>query len=81
MTARSSATALARTLPQDLLGERPSLGAVIFDVLSSLAGRALAASRRRRDARILSEMDDTLLRDIGIRRSEIEFALRHGRAR
>jgi uncharacterized protein YjiS (DUF1127 family) len=79
MTARPSATALAHASPQSLLGERPSLGVVIFDALSSLAIRLASASRRRRDARVLSEMDDTMLRDIGISRSEIGFAVRHGR--
>jgi len=79
MTARPAATTLAQTLPQSLLGEQPPLGAVIFDAMSSLAIRLASASRRRRDARVLSEMDDTMLRDIGIHRSEIQFAVRHGR--
>jgi uncharacterized protein YjiS (DUF1127 family) len=79
MTARSHSAAHAQTIHHSLLADRQPLGTLILDTLSSLATRVVAASRRGRDARMLSEMDDSLLRDIGIRRSEIEYALRHGR--
>jgi uncharacterized protein YjiS (DUF1127 family) len=51
-------------------------------LIQSLArhGRALAAERRRRLAiRRLRELDPRMLADIGLRRSEIEPAVRGGR--
>jgi uncharacterized protein YjiS (DUF1127 family) len=46
------------------------------------AGHAIAAAyRRRRDAAILSEMHDDLLKDIGISRSDIPYVIRGGRGR
>ena len=35
--------------------------------------------RIRRDMRQLAAMDDHMLKDIGLRRSEIEYCVRHGR--
>jgi uncharacterized protein YjiS (DUF1127 family) len=41
--------------------------------------RDLAAERRRRSAiRALQRLDDRMLKDIGVRRCEIEFAVRNG---
>jgi uncharacterized protein YjiS (DUF1127 family) len=51
-----------------------------IEALALGAERLLTASRRRRDAEILSAMDDHQLRDIGISRSEISRAVRFGRA-
>src|SRR3712207_4971683 len=47
--------------------------------LTKLAKRIAKAERVRRDMRRLSEMDDRMLRDIGLARSEIERAVRGGR--
>jgi len=49
------------------------------DSLIKLAKRIARAERIRRDMRRLSEMDDYMLRDIGLARSEIERAVREGR--
>jgi uncharacterized protein YjiS (DUF1127 family) len=56
------------------------------DGLRALAQRgsrlmaSLAAERRRRSAvRALQELDDRILADIGVSRSEIEFVARNGR--
>jgi uncharacterized protein YjiS (DUF1127 family) len=35
--------------------------------------------RVRRDMRQLAAMDDDMLKDIGLRRGEIEYSVRHGR--
>jgi uncharacterized protein YjiS (DUF1127 family) len=41
--------------------------------------RDLAAERRKRSAiRALEQLDDRMLKDIGVRRCEIEFAVRNG---
>ena len=41
--------------------------------------RDLAAERRQRSAtRALEQLDDRMLKDIGVRRCEIEFAVRNG---
>jgi uncharacterized protein YjiS (DUF1127 family) len=54
------------------------------ETLSSLASRIVARVARelriRRDMRRLAEMDDAMLRDIGLARTEIEPAVRHGRS-
>ncbi|MBR0682174.1 DUF1127 domain-containing protein [Roseomonas eburnea] len=41
--------------------------------------KAVDAMERRRARRLIGEMDDRILRDIGIVRSEVEQAIRHGR--
>ncbi len=49
-------------------------------VLRSMqVARDLAAERRQRKAiRALGRLDDRMLKDIGVRRCEIEFAVRNG---
>ena len=45
-------------------------------------GIAWIGSRRRlrRDVRELLALDDRILRDIGLRRSDVDYAARHGRS-
>jgi uncharacterized protein YjiS (DUF1127 family) len=58
----------------------------IFDVclaaardLARLIAALAAELRIRRDMRRLAAMDDHILKDIGLRRCEIEYRVRHGR--
>jgi uncharacterized protein YjiS (DUF1127 family) len=53
--------------------------AATIEALALGAERLLTANRRRRDAELLSAMDDHQLRDIGVSRSEIRRAVRFGR--
>jgi uncharacterized protein YjiS (DUF1127 family) len=61
--------------------------ATIFDACLAAAARGLAwliagianELRIRRDMRQLAAMDDHMLKDIGLRRSEIEYCVRYGR--
>jgi uncharacterized protein YjiS (DUF1127 family) len=61
--------------------------ATIFDACLAAAARRLAwliagianELRIRRDMRQLAAMDDHMLKDIGLRRSEIEYCVRYGR--
>jgi uncharacterized protein YjiS (DUF1127 family) len=61
--------------------------ATIFDASLAVAARGLAwliagianELRLRRDMRQLAAMDDHMLKDIGLRRGEIEYCVRYGR--
>ena len=61
--------------------------ATIFDDCLTAAARGLAwliagvanELRIRRDMRQLAAMGDCMLKDIGLRRSEIEYCVRYGR--
>ena len=61
--------------------------ATIFDACLAAAARGVAwliaviadELRIRRDMRQLAAMDDHMLKDIGLRRSEIEYCVRYGR--
>ena len=66
-----------RLLPQP----RPTarLVGIAARILGVVAISLLRAARRRRDARLLSTMDDYLLHDIGVVRSDIARAVRLGR--
>jgi uncharacterized protein YjiS (DUF1127 family) len=63
--------------------------ATIFNACLTAAARGLAwliagianELRIRRDMRQLAAMDDHMLKDIGLRRSEIEYCVRYGRDR
>ena len=48
--------------------------------LMRLWGKAVDAVERRRALRLIGEMDERMLRDIGIRRGNAEHVVRHGRA-
>ncbi len=56
-----------------------SATAWLTEGLAALATGIVRAARLRRDMRRLSEMDDRMLRDIGLARSEIERAVYGGR--
>jgi uncharacterized protein YjiS (DUF1127 family) len=45
--------------------------------IAGLIRRAAFRLKDRRDRRVLSALDDHILKDIGIHRSEIESVLRH----
>ena len=49
-------------------------------LISDLAAGLAREIRVRRDLRIVSGLDDAMLRDIGIARGELERAVRYGRA-
>jgi len=51
----------------------------LADTIDGMWARLVKRGQMRRDAERLRAMDDRLLRDIGLTRSEIESALRHGR--
>ena len=62
-------------------GQAPSfgtLGTVATWFARTIADASHAAARRR-DAQLLSQMDEAQLNDLGITRSEIEHAVRYGR--
>jgi uncharacterized protein YjiS (DUF1127 family) len=71
--------ATSHALTQTFPATRASLAEFILEALTTLGGNIERAVRRRRDLRQLAEMDDHLLHDIGISRSEIEHAVRYGR--
>ena len=65
--------------PQGFANPGDSGAAWLKASLMKLAKHIARAERVRRDMRRLSEMDDRMLRDIGLARSEIESAVRGGR--
>ncbi len=58
---------------------RPALGARLLARLASVPAMLAREIRIRRAARMLEEMPDSLLSDIGLSRAEIDHALRNGR--
>jgi uncharacterized protein YjiS (DUF1127 family) len=54
--------------------------AVLAALTATIAASIARELRIRRDMRRLGELDDAMLRDIGIARSEIECAVRRGRS-
>ena len=50
---------------------RPSRGFTLRGWFAAIVTRSREAARKRRDYRILMEMDDYLLRDIGLTRGDI----------
>jgi len=62
----------------------PRRAAALLESLSSMISQAVLALARewriRRDLGQLAQFDDAMLHDIGLARSEIEPALRHGRS-
>jgi len=53
--------------------------ATVPEPLARLWHKAAAAIERRRALSLIGEMDDRMLRDIGIVRSDAERAIRYGR--
>jgi uncharacterized protein YjiS (DUF1127 family) len=72
------------TVRSDAPRQRP---ATVFDILLAAAPRGSARLigaiahelRIRRDMRQLAAMDDYMLKDIGLHRSEIEHCVRYGK--
>jgi uncharacterized protein YjiS (DUF1127 family) len=68
-------------LPREHSG-LPTRGyAALLHVAIGLFALITREIRTRRDMKKLAELGDRMLRDIGIARSEIEPAVRHGRSR
>jgi uncharacterized protein YjiS (DUF1127 family) len=72
--------ATAQALTQSFPGTRASFAEFLAETATAFAERLMAAARMRRDRKLLSEMDEYRLHDIGIARSEIERAVRYGRS-
>ncbi len=70
-------THLAASQPVRQAGPERSLWRV---GLARLMRRLAQELRLRRDARQLMALSDAMLKDLGVSRSEIEGAVRHGRA-
>lgn len=51
----------------------------VLEALGAVWSTLVKHARMRRDAERLRNMDDRMLRDIGLTRSEVEGAVRHGR--
>jgi uncharacterized protein YjiS (DUF1127 family) len=51
----------------------------VLDLVRHLAEAVRREFRLRHDLAMLQSLDDTMLHDIGLSRSEIEGAVRHGR--
>lgn len=49
-------------------------------IVTRLVEKVRFELRVRRDLHLLNGFDDAMLRDIGLQRSGIEYALRHGKA-
>jgi uncharacterized protein YjiS (DUF1127 family) len=74
-TSRSHATSFGTTATH----RQDSFAELATHWLALIAKRLAEAGRIRKDVRRLSAMDDRLLSDIGISRSEIEHAVHAGR--
>lgn len=72
-TVAQSSAAFVRT------SSGPNAGAP--GIIARLAAKVRFELRVRRDLRLLRSFDDAMLRDIGLQRSGIEHALRHGHRR
>jgi uncharacterized protein YjiS (DUF1127 family) len=68
---------LTSALLKALIAERMSMA--LLDVRLRLIAAIADELRIRRDMRQLTAMDDGRLKDIGMRRHEIEYCVRYGR--
>ena len=69
----------AYRLPRSFANRQTPWLGLLADAVLARAARVATAARARRDIRLLSELDDGMLRDIGIARSDVERAVRRGR--
>ena len=61
-------------------GAVQSWPAVLLNPIKRGIARIMERHRRRQDIDILLALDDRMLADIGLDRSEIEYVVRHGRS-
>ncbi len=66
------------SISQGAAGARDSAGSALMMGVA-MVSRMMRGMRSRHDARLLSELPDYLLKDIGIQRGMIVSAVQHGR--
>lgn len=69
----------AYCLPRSFANRQTPWLRLFSDATSAFASRIAEAARARRDIRLLSALDDGMLSDIGIPRSDVERAVLRGR--
>ena len=69
----------AYRLPRSFARQQTPWLGLLADAISACAAHMAKSVRARREIRLLSEMDDGMLRDIGIARSDVERVILRGR--
>ena len=60
-------------------GSKQSAARQLWEVVRAAPGRLVAWQRYRKELEELSRLDDRMLADIGLRRSDVERIMRNGR--